>query len=201
MERVKVIYVPSPLAHKDAISKGKIVPKITARWSQMTSHRISLKFRSWNILMCLGQLFLFPPRVLSSVYMVNSIETIGRYAASISPVCSAFAYFQATLCYSLWSSVWLEPGGWSLKTFLCQWIHSLPSASQKILLLLIFPVLLLCHIHWRQELYIVIMATACKLLWQVDTVCNERCEMEQIMHLQGPELNCLTISESIVLLF
>lgn len=131
--------------------------------------------RSWDIFLVPWSA-LSPPRVLSPVYLANSIETIGRCAVNIS-VFSALSYFQATLYHAFWSSVWADGPS---KLNVC--IHlKLCAACVLWASLLLFNTLCCCYsaplscsvtilirrIHCRHMFYILIMTRGCKLLWQV----------------------------------
>lgn len=80
---------------------------------------ISLVIRHWDILMCLGQLFLSPPRVLSPVYLANSSETIPCWLG-------IFHHFTQLSLTSrqhfiiIHSMNWTH--GWPLQTFLFQYV-------------------------------------------------------------------------------
>lgn len=144
--------------------------------------------------MCLGVLPLSPPRVLSPVYLANSIETIGRYAANIPPVFSALAYFQAAL-YGAFSPVRAELLDDPSKHFCGSVSSSVPHFSFSI-----------NSVNLTQSAPTVVISFIFQLRPQPvnccdEFMCNESCEIEQITHLQGPQLNSLKLSKSIVLLF
>lgn len=114
-----------------------------------------------------------PARVLSPVYLANSIETIGCSSAVNISVFSALTYFH----HPFWTSAWVDDPSKHFCSYVS--IHLKPFAVCVLRAsLLLFDrfccccfALLSCSatvsIHCRHKFNILIMDKGCKLLWQV----------------------------------